>query len=95
MKWSIPSGSLALGILLLVVGMRMNRKSSRAMKGKIELKAGQTLLVIAKDGEVLHYTWDMALPHVEFVRRCYVQHYLTRAVLDNVVEAVRGDSAGE
>jgi hypothetical protein len=39
------------------------------MKGKTELKPGQSLLVIAKDGEVLHSSWEMALPHVEFVRR--------------------------
>jgi hypothetical protein len=26
-------------------------------------------LIIAKDGRVIEYTWDMGLPHVEFVRR--------------------------
>ena len=39
------------------------------MTEKTRLSPGQTLLVIAKDGEVIHATWDMALPHVEFVRR--------------------------
>jgi len=39
------------------------------MGDKTKLKLGQTLLVIAKDNEVLHYSWDMSLPHVEFVRR--------------------------
>ena len=39
------------------------------MTEKMKLEPGQTLLVIAKDGEVLHYSWDMSLPHVEFVRR--------------------------
>jgi len=35
----------------------------------IELTDGQTLLVIVKDGLVVEYTWDMGLPHVEFVKR--------------------------
>ena len=35
----------------------------------INLTDGQTLLVIIKDGRVLEYTWDMGLPHVEFVTR--------------------------
>jgi hypothetical protein len=35
----------------------------------IEIGDGQTLLVIVKDGRVMEYTWDMGLPHVEFVRR--------------------------
>jgi hypothetical protein len=35
----------------------------------IKLTDGQTLLVIVKDGRILEYTWDMGLPHVEFVKR--------------------------
>lgn len=35
----------------------------------INLSNGQTLLIIVKDGRVIEYTWDMGLPHVEFVRR--------------------------
>ena len=35
----------------------------------IEIGDGQTLLVIVKHGRVIEYTWDMGLPHVEFVRR--------------------------
>ena len=35
----------------------------------IQLTDGQTLLVIVKEGRVLEYTWDMGLPHVEFVKR--------------------------
>jgi hypothetical protein len=35
----------------------------------IKLTNGQTLLVVIKDGRVVEYTWDMGLPHVEFVRR--------------------------
>jgi len=35
----------------------------------IELTDGQTLLIIVADGRVLEFTWDMGLPHVEFVKR--------------------------
>ena len=35
----------------------------------IELSDGQALLIIFKDGRVIEYTWDMGLPHVEFVKR--------------------------
>ena len=35
----------------------------------IKLTDGQTLLIIVKDGRVVEYTWDMGLPHVEFVKR--------------------------
>ena len=35
----------------------------------IKLTDGQTLLVMVKDGRVIEYTWDMGLPHVEFVKR--------------------------
>ncbi len=36
---------------------------------QIELGDGQTLLVVVKDGQVIEHTWDMGLPHVEFVKR--------------------------
>jgi hypothetical protein len=35
----------------------------------IKLSDGQTLLIIVKDGRVVEFTWDMGLPHVEFVKR--------------------------
>ena len=35
---------------------------------KIKLLNGQAMLVMVKDGSVTHFS-DMALPHVEFVRR--------------------------
>jgi hypothetical protein len=35
----------------------------------IKLTDGQTLLVVVRDGRVAEYTWDMGLPHVEFVKR--------------------------
>src|ERR1051326_1368077 len=39
------------------------------MSDKIKMRDGDAVLVMVKDGEVLHYTPNMSLPHVEFVRR--------------------------
>jgi len=33
------------------------------------MRDGETMLVMAKDGRVIHFTPNMGLPHVEFVRR--------------------------
>ena len=33
------------------------------------MRDGDTILVIVKDGAVIQYSWNMALPHVEFVQR--------------------------
>ena len=30
---------------------------------------GETWLVMVKDGAVIHHTWDMSLPHIEFMKR--------------------------
>jgi len=35
----------------------------------IKLTDGEALLIIVKDGKVIHFTWDLALTHVEFVKR--------------------------
>lgn len=34
-----------------------------------EMSPGDCVLVMAKDGEVIHSSWNMSLPHVEFVKR--------------------------
>lgn len=39
------------------------------MSEKILMRDGDCILVMVKDGEVIHYSWNMSLPHVEFVRR--------------------------
>ena len=39
------------------------------MSGKVQLQNGDVLLVMVKDGAVIHHSWNMSLPHVEFVRR--------------------------
>ena len=39
------------------------------MPDKVLLHDGNVLLVMVQDGRVLHYSWNLSLPHVEFVRR--------------------------
>ena len=39
------------------------------MSDKIKMRDGDTMLIVAKDGVVVHFTPNMSLPHVEFVRR--------------------------
>lgn len=40
-----------------------------SMSEKVRMRDGDAILVMVKDGKVLHFTWDMGLAHVEFVRR--------------------------
>jgi hypothetical protein len=39
------------------------------MSDKIKMRNGDAILVMVKDGQVIHFTPNMSLPHVEFVRR--------------------------
>jgi hypothetical protein len=39
------------------------------MKEKIKMRNGDAVLVMVKDGAVLHHSWNMGLPHAEFVKR--------------------------
>ena len=39
------------------------------MTERIRLRDGDTFLIMVKDGKVIHFTPDMALTHVEFVKR--------------------------
>ena len=36
---------------------------------KIQLRNGDTMLIMVKDGKVIHFTPNMSLPHSEFVKR--------------------------
>jgi hypothetical protein len=36
---------------------------------KIKMRDGDAILVMVKDGQVIHFTSNMSLPHVEFVKR--------------------------
>jgi hypothetical protein len=33
------------------------------------MRDGDAILVMVRDGTVVHHSWNMSLPHVEFVRR--------------------------
>ena len=39
------------------------------MSEKIKMRDGETMLIMVKDGEVVHFTPNMSLPHSEFVKR--------------------------
>jgi hypothetical protein len=39
------------------------------MSHKIKLGPGDTMLILVKDGSVIHFTPNMSLPHSEFVKR--------------------------
>ena len=39
------------------------------MNETVQMRDGDCILVMVKDSKVIHWTWNMALPHVEFVRR--------------------------
>jgi hypothetical protein len=39
------------------------------MSDKIKLHDGDTMLIMVRDGEVIHFTSNMGLPHSEFVKR--------------------------
>lgn len=39
------------------------------MSDKIQMRDGDTMLIMVKDGAVLHFTSNMSWPHAEFVRR--------------------------
>jgi hypothetical protein len=39
------------------------------MSDKIKLRNGDTMLIMVRGGEVIHFTPNMSLPHSEFVKR--------------------------
>src|SRR5689334_11167881 len=39
------------------------------MNDQIQMREGDTMLIMVQDGAVVHFTPNMGLPHVEFVRR--------------------------
>jgi len=41
----------------------------RGQPGKIKLRDGETMLIMAKDGAIIHFTPDMSWPHSGFVKR--------------------------
>jgi len=39
------------------------------MNSKVKMRNGDAVLVMVNGGKVIHYSWNMSLPHVEFVKR--------------------------
>jgi len=39
------------------------------MSEKIKMRDGDAMLIMAKDGKIIHFTPNMSLPNSEFVRR--------------------------
>jgi hypothetical protein len=39
------------------------------MREKFKMRNGDTMLIMVKGSEVIHFTPNMSLPHAEFVRR--------------------------
>ena len=39
------------------------------MSDKIKMRDGDAILIMVKDGQVLHFSPNMSLPHSEFVKR--------------------------
>jgi hypothetical protein len=39
------------------------------MSDKIKMRDGDTMLIMVKSGEVIHFTPNLSLPHSEFVKR--------------------------
>jgi hypothetical protein len=39
------------------------------MNERVKMREGDTMLIMVKDGVVIHFTPNMSLPHSEFVKR--------------------------
>ena len=49
--------------------MNLGLKKAQPSGEKIQMRDGDTILIMVKDGKVILHSWNMSLPHVEFVRR--------------------------
>ena len=49
--------------------MNFRVKKASQSEDKIKMRDGDTILIMVKDGKVIHHSWNMSLPHVEFVKR--------------------------
>jgi len=49
--------------------MNSNTKNTRPPQEKVKMRDGDAILVMVKNGEVIHFSPNMSLPHVEFVKR--------------------------
>jgi hypothetical protein len=48
--------------------LRSSRTRQRVSE-RIRMRDGDAILVMVKGNEVIHHSWNMSLPHVEFVKR--------------------------
>jgi hypothetical protein len=44
-------------------------KTRQRIGERIRMRDGDAILVMVKGDEVIHHSWNMSLPHVEFVKR--------------------------
>ena len=49
--------------------MNLDQKKTPQPQDKIKMRNGDAILVMVKNGEVIHFSPNMSLPHVEFVKR--------------------------
>ncbi len=61
------------------------------MNEKIKMGDGDAILVMVKDGKVIHFSPNMSLPHVEFVKRTTRQ--LTEGAWVGTVSKLDGEIA--
>jgi hypothetical protein len=52
-----------------VIQLWIVRQLNYSMSEKFKMRDGDTMLIMAKDGAILHFSPNMSWPHVEFVRR--------------------------
>jgi len=61
------------------------------MNEKIKMRDGDTILVMVKGGQVIHFSPNMSLPHAEFVKRTTKQ--LPEGAWVGTVSKLDGDVA--
>lgn len=49
--------------------MKFGLTKATPSEDKIQMRDGDAVLIMVKDGKVIHHSWNMSLPHVEFVKR--------------------------
>jgi hypothetical protein len=56
-------------IIVLKVCSKARLETITTMSAKIKMRDGDAILVMVKDGRVIHFSPNMSLPHSEFVKR--------------------------
>jgi len=63
------------------------------MTEKIRMRDGDAILVMVQDARVLHFTPNMGLPHVEFVRRSTGSEILPTGAWVGTISKLDGEIA--